>query len=80
MVATMSSFDNTTVYTITSTYTEEKKCEEESKYLEEDREWAKTGWHNPRKLPINNKYANNRIRLQIRNQLPYRLRVEENVL
>ena len=92
MVATMSSFDNTdssvtlvsggncdstTVYTITNSYKEEY---DEVVYLEEEKELAKTGWHNPRNLPINNKYNNNRIRLQIRNQLQYRMRVDENVL
>lgn len=67
--------DSTNTYIITNTYKEEYA---DVVYLYEEMEWAKTGWHNPKKLPIKTKYSHNKIRLQIRNQLPYRFRVEQN--
>ena len=75
-MVSLTNMNDTTAPTTTSsggttyniTYTEDKKCEEESK-LNEDEEWSKLSWYIPNKVGMPTKPICNKIRLQIRNQL-----------
>ena len=61
------------VYYITINKTD---CDDyqEKIYLEEEKEWAKTGWHNPKTLGIPKQAIYSKIRQQIRNKLPTKKR------
>jgi len=76
MVASMYSSDTTSTTPTThysddtSTYVTNYRYEKvEAKPIDDDRDWCKEGWFNPKKmgLPIRPMYA--KIRIQIRNHL-----------
>ena len=68
--------DTSDSWSITSTeYCD--KVEEEPDYIREEREDEIDCWHVPRKIPMPIKYFNKRINPTIRNQLIYKIRLEE---
>lgn len=73
-------FDNTNTITLAYDTVYKGDCDYDSDYIKEEREWVRTGWCNPRKITIPRKHIYRNINIQIRNQLPYKIREITNGL